>query len=220
MLLPFALRERAIQVRKQQGHGKLWDAINAFNAKMGVQGPSHLHYFLERFRKELDEFVAEFECVPNQVGAIILVDDHVVGVERAPSHAYWRSIWPCLIRECYGSLALQVARSKTEVLPPSSRVPFPEALGSLEDLGKAVEELAAEEERRARDIVREVVSEQMVLEADEKIESEGLTLETINSGRFLGQVVSDGERIVYASILASKKWLQDQRWKAAAPFSI
>ena len=34
-----------------------------------------------------------------QVGAIVLVDDRVVGIERAPSHDYWLSIWPSLIRE-------------------------------------------------------------------------------------------------------------------------
>jgi hypothetical protein len=31
---------------------------------MGVQGYGHLEFFLKQFRKELDEFVAEFECVP------------------------------------------------------------------------------------------------------------------------------------------------------------
>ena len=95
LILPYALREAALAVRKEKSYNKLWDAISVFNREMGVQAAGHLEFFLKHFRKELDEFVAEFECVPSQIGAIILVDDQVVGVERAPSHAYWQSVWPC-----------------------------------------------------------------------------------------------------------------------------
>ena len=102
LILPYALRERALEVRNDKSYNKLWDAISLFNQKMGVQSAGHLEFFLKHFRKELDEFVAEFECVPRQIGAIILVDDQVVGVARAPSQPYWQSLWPCLIRECYG----------------------------------------------------------------------------------------------------------------------
>ena len=48
----------------------------------------------------------------------------------------------------------------------------------------------------------------------------GLTVLTVTPGRFVGQVICDGERVVYASILASKRWLQDRRWKDARPFTI
>ena len=92
-----------------------------FNQEMGVPAAGHLEFFLKQFRKELDEFVAEFECVPRQIGAIILVDDQVVGIERAPSHAYWQSVWPCLIRECYGSLAIRVAQLKGERAPEGAK---------------------------------------------------------------------------------------------------
>lgn len=70
-------------MRKEQSYNKLWDSISAFNREMGVQVAGHLEFFLKHFCKELDEFVAEFECVPRQIGAIILVDDQVVGVERS-----------------------------------------------------------------------------------------------------------------------------------------
>ncbi len=220
IILPFALREQALKDRNSKGYDKLWGAIAGFNREMGIEGASHLEYFLERFGRELDEFVAEFECVPHQVGAIILIDDHVVGIERAPSHAYWQSVWPALIRECYGSLAIQVARSKGETppAPPGTRVPLPEEIGSLDDLGRAVEEIAAEEESRVRSLVRELLDERLTLTADEEIE--GLNLETLEPGRFVGQVVRDGERIVYASILSSKRWLQGRRWAGAKPFTI
>lgn len=219
LILPFALRERALEVRHEQSYNKLWQAIAAFNESMGVRGASHLDFFLKQFRRELDEFVAEFECVDRQVGAIILVDDQVVGIERAPSHAYWRSVWPCLIRECYGSLALQAAQMHGEhAPPPASRVPLPEAIESLDQLESVVADVAAEEDRRTKDRVRELLDVPLTTVVDEA--AAGLTTETIAVDRFAGQVIRDSKRVVYASIVASKRWLADQQWRAAKPFSI
>lgn len=219
LILPFALREPALKRRKQREFDKLWSAINAFNTTLGVQGGGHLEYFLKRFRKELNQFVAEFECVRHQLGAIILVDDQVVGIERAPNHAYWQSVWPCLIRECYGSLALQTARAKGETPPlPSTRVPLPETIGSLDELADAVAEVAAEEERRAKSLVRELLKESFATEVDDEIG--GLKLETLSHPRFVGQVVRDGKRVVYASVLAKKNHRLEQEWESAKPFSV
>ncbi|UCF32896.1 MAG: hypothetical protein JSV78_11250 [Phycisphaerales bacterium] len=219
LILPFPLREPALKLRKKREYNRLWHAIGAFNRTLGVPAWGHLEYFLNRFRKELDQFVAEFECVPKQLGAIILVDGRVVGIERAPNHDYWRSVWPCLIRECYGSLAIQVARSRGETSPPpSTRVPLAETTDSLDELADAVADAAAEEERRAETIVRELLMEPFATEVDDHVA--GLTLETLSHARFAGQVVRDGERVVYASILAKRRRLLEQEWERAAAFSI
>ena len=105
LILPFSLRESALKVRKKVSYDKLWREISQFNIKMGARKGAHLEFFLDKFKSELDQFIAEFEPVPNQVGAIILIDGEVVGIEKAPSVSYWLGIWPALIRECYGSLA-------------------------------------------------------------------------------------------------------------------
>ena len=218
LILPYALRERALEVRKEKSYNKLWDAISVFNREMGVQAAGHLEFFLKHFRKELDEFVAEFECVPGQIGAIILVDDQVVGVERAPSHAYWQSVWPCLIRECYGSLAIRVAQLKGErPEAPVSRTPVPE-VSSLDELESVIAEIARQEDERAKATVRELLDEQLTLTRDES--TAGLSIETVQPGRFTGQVIRDGDRIVYASLPATQKWLSDNKWQTAQPFAI
>jgi hypothetical protein len=36
LILPYALRERALEVRKQASYNKLWDAISVFNQEMGI----------------------------------------------------------------------------------------------------------------------------------------------------------------------------------------
>ncbi|UCF22859.1 MAG: hypothetical protein JSV72_18500 [Ralstonia sp.] len=218
MILPFALRERALEVRKQRSYDRLWSAISAFNTDLGLSTSGHLEFFLKRFRRELDEFVAEFECVPKQVGAIVLVGDQVVGVERAPSHAYWQSVWPSLIRECYGSLAIQVAHREGETPPPRTRVPLSEDVGSLDELEEAIADVAAEEERRTKELVRALLGVPFSTTVDTTIE--GLTIETLEKGDFVGQVVRDGERVAYASILASKRSLLDEKWRQASPFRI
>jgi len=219
LILPYALRERALEVRKDKSYNKLWDAISRFNQEMGVQGHGHLEFFLKHFRRELDEFVAEFECVPRQIGAIILVDDQVVGVERAPSHAYWQSVWPCLIRECYGSLAIRVAQLKGErAEAPASRTPLPDDIGSLDELESVIAEIASQEDERAKATVRELLDEELTLTSDES--TAGLSVETVQSGRFTGQVIRDGKRIVYASLPATKKWLADNKWQTVKPFAI
>lgn len=219
LILPHALRETALEVRTVKSHNKLWAAIALFNQELGAPSHGHLEYFLKRFQKELDEFVAEFECVPRQIGAIILVDDQVVGVERAPSHAYWQSVWPCLIRECYGSLAIRVAQLKSEhAAVPAWRTPLPDEINSLDELESAIAEIAHQEDERTKAIVRELLDEPLPLTRDES--EAGLTIETVQPGRFTGQVIRDGERIVYASLPATKKWLADHKWQTAQPFAI
>lgn len=77
IILPFSLREKALRSRHQTSFGKLWTSISKFNKKLGAWAEGHLEYFLNKFETELDEFVAEFESVPKQVGAIILLDGNV-----------------------------------------------------------------------------------------------------------------------------------------------
>ncbi len=95
-----------------------------------------------------------------QVGAIILIDDRVVGIERAPSHAYWQSIWPSLIRECYGSLAIEAAKTSGDRSPDRSpRVQLPLQIATLDELESLIAEIASQEDERARSTVRELLDE-------------------------------------------------------------
>ncbi|MCP4108939.1 MAG: hypothetical protein GY749_25945 [Desulfobacteraceae bacterium] len=66
MLLPLAIREDALNSRKENNYGKLWDSIRSFNQSLGLQNTGHLEYFIEKYRKEMDEFVAQFEVVPGR----------------------------------------------------------------------------------------------------------------------------------------------------------
>lgn len=219
LILPHALREQALEKRKTKDYQKLWNDISAFNERLGVNGQGHLECFLKAFKKELDEFVAEFECVPEQVGAIILIDDRIVGVERAPSHAYWQSIWPSLIRECYGSLAIEAAKAGGERSPDCTpRVQLPLQIESLDELESLIAEIARQEDERAKSTVRELLDEPLTLVHDETVAD--VTIDTATSDHFTGQVIRDGETIVYASLPATKLFVETQKWTRAEPFAI
>lgn len=224
LILPHALREHALQKRSKKNYQKLWDDISAFNQRFGVNGQGHLEYFLKAFKKELDEFVAEFESVPRQVGAIVLVDDRVVGVERAPSHAYWQSIWPSLIRECYGSLAIEAAQKRLQPSgdpsPPdrSPRLRLPVEIASLDELESLIAEIASQEDERARSTVRELLDEPLDLQYEETVAD--VSIDTATSEHFTGQVIRDRDKIVYASLPATSAFVKSQEWTRAEPFAI
>jgi hypothetical protein len=219
MILPFPLREKALQMREEKGFGKLWNYILEFNSDAGIEKTqAHLEYFFTRFEHELNEFAAEFEWVPRQVGAVILTGGEVVGVERCPSSEYFQSVWEPLIRECYGSHALKAARKET-VSIPSSRVPLDlDSIASLGDLRKALDDAAAKEDMIARGRIRDLIEEPFFYEEEDRLER--YSLETVSNSQFIGQIVRDGERVCYLSLITSDEWRRTREWEAAKPFSI
>ena len=197
-LLPFPLREAAFEVSDVREYGKLWNAISAFNQRMGARSGGHVEHFLIAFKKQLDEFVSEFEPVPQQVGAIILVNGKIAGIERFSSYEQWLSVWPLIIRDCYGALALYVQRSSST--PPDTRISLGEA-DTLDALADALAEVEAEEQEAVKQVVRDLVAEP--ISENEDSPQAGFQMTTLKNAQFLGQVVRDGATIVYASLIAT-----------------
>ncbi len=148
-IMPYSMRVEALQVKDVKDYAKLWPAIQKFNGEIGVRSEGHLEYYLESFGDKLDEFIGQFEIVKNQVGAIILLNGQVAGIERAPNYEYWKDLWKPLIRECYGSQSLIFGRKGVKQSPPLGRMPINDHvvndLSSLEvefNKAKEYEELA------------------------------------------------------------------------------
>ena len=219
LVLPYSLREKALSVRNLKNYSKLWDDINNFNVKLGANSGGMLVNFLKKFEKELDHFVAEFEIVPKQVGAIILIDGEVVGIEKAPSYEYWASIWNALIRECYGSRALEVTKSyQGRELPAFKSSLEAENINTLQDLEDAIKKAKQEQEAIAHKKVRELVDNTFAVEAEEKLE--GFEVNTIENIQFIGQVIRDHDKVCYISLVTSQNWVKNQAWYKAPAFSI
>ena len=217
MILPFPLREKAHKVRNTRGYDRLWRDISALNSRAGVSSTGgHLEYFLNAFKEQLDRFVAEFEPVPKQVGAIILINGRVVGVERTPSYDYWTSVWSALIRECYGSLAIIEANDYKDKVP-ATRVPLRKA-NSVSDLREALKEASDEEYARVKKIVNDIADIDMGQKVDKTVGK--VDIEELSSKRFIGQIVRKGETVVYASLVATKEWRDNEEWNEAESFEM
>jgi hypothetical protein len=221
LILPYSLRECALAKRSSNEFSRLWEDIDDFNKTLGIATRGgHLEYFMDAFKEELDQFVAEFEIVPGQTGAIILVNGSVVGVERAPSPKFWSEVWDALIRECYGSLAIEVSRKTGNRLPPpSTRTAIDlQQINTLDDLEKELQRADCDAEARVKTIVRDL------LEDPFKTKNEGdlnrYNLMTLENGQFNGQVVRESQRVVYASLFTTKSWAKNAPWMKASKFAV
>jgi len=136
-ILPWCLKEHCLKSRNQREYSKLWPALREFNKSLGVRVTGHLEIYLQEFKDDLDTFIAQFEIVPGQVGAFILIDGHVMGIELTPNYQYFKAVWKPLIRESYGSLVLQYIKQFGKDAPvPRTRLPLNTNVHSLEDLQK------------------------------------------------------------------------------------
>jgi hypothetical protein len=215
IVLPVRLREYATVHRSERSYSRLWSSIGTYSRSYGVQDTGgHLKLFFETFREQLDLFVAEFEPVDRQVGAIVLVGGNVIGVERAPSHDYWLDMWPVVIRCSYGAEALGFARENPDRVP-DVRSPLGHA-GDLDGLAAALEEAEAADYATARGVIDRLIATEFAKETDETVTD--MTVMTISNDQLIGQTVLHDERTVYCSLISKEQWRRHGKWREAPPF--
>jgi hypothetical protein len=134
---------------------------------MGLQHEGHLEHFVRRYRQEMDEFVAHFEVVPNQVGAIVLIDGTVVGIERCPNYRFFKVMWEPLIRECYGSYSLQKAIQSGFRVPPDRVALSKGRVNSLADIRKALVKATLKEEAQIKKTINAFIKDKFKVEIDD-----------------------------------------------------
>ncbi len=215
-ILPASLRRIDKDLSEQKDFRKFWPNITALNAEFGLQAAGgHLEKLFTGFAKELQHFIAEFENLPGQVGALILINGTLVGVEIAPSAEYWESVWEPLIRYSYGPEALLAARKlgpegvKSAVF---ARPRLPETgLHSIEEIEEALRTLRTQEQLRTEQIVTRELGSTLVFEVDQDLSAvdprTGLTSYTLAScyEGFVGQVVIEEDYVLYASLVSSAR---------------
>lgn len=206
LVLPAPLRAKALSMRKEKGYSKLRGPIEEFNTSVsaGRGRGGHLEYFLNQYKDELDQFVAQFELVPGQVGAIVLLDGTVVGIERAPNKDFWTKVWEPLIRVCYGALAIK-ARQKLGDRPPKHRVPFQVGVKSLAGIGRALDEARERADQITGETYNEVKRQELAAGQGSDDKHGRYTLMTVANRELAGQVVLKGTspQPSYVSICAA-----------------
>lgn len=203
VILPAPLRIRALSLRKETEYSRMWQHITTFNQSMGLRvNAGNVADYLQAFDKELNEFVAEFEVVPRQIGAVVLIHGQVVGVERTPNTEFFQSLFAPLIRGCYGALAIKAARLLGNKRPPT-RTTLDVREKTLAGLAIALRAARAESERLVTDRVEAVKKTPLLLSgaADEKLSNAELL--TVANTTLAGQIVVKGSNMPYVSLVAS-----------------
>lgn len=112
-ILPHQVKQYLIEkVGLTEGYDNVYESISKISNKIGVQknkfedADRRIDQYFEQFDRKLHEFVAHFEYVPKSIGFIVLVDNEIIGIDKFPSFEYAEDIFPTLVRDVYGSIAL------------------------------------------------------------------------------------------------------------------
>ena len=213
-VLPLELRARALDLRGVTGYSKLWDDIAALNARHGLPRRGHLEQILSRKRAVLTQFQSRLEPQPGQLGALFFVSGRFAGLEIAPDPRYFAEMWTALVCFAYG-----VAAWHAEPAPPGpDTAPYdlgpndlapndlaPNDGAPYEAAGLAGLRAALERDRSARlteigGWLADAPTGPVELREEERYLD--LRLSTVTGPHLAGQIVTDGDRTVYASLFA------------------
>jgi len=231
-ILPWSMREQAFNVKDNTRYDKLWPVLRQFNSTLGiVHNQGHLISFIEKFEDDMNQFIAEFEIVPDMVGAIILINGMVIGVERCPNHNYFKFMWEPLIRESYGGAVFQYIVQTKEVKKrpkPITRVPMSDSrIRTLDDLEKEFDRVTAEEDKVVTQIIQSFLKNTFQKTSDQKTPQTSLW--SVKNDQFTGQVFQKDNAYVYASLVTKQDFLRNPRanirnaapdWDDAKEFSM
>jgi len=92
----------------------VWSAIAEKSARLGAESDTAaMAAMYEKLDHSLEDFIAAYPPVDNQVGAVFLVNGRLAGLELFDAPSTWRTLWPKLVR----SYALD-AIDRKQVRPP------------------------------------------------------------------------------------------------------
>lgn len=194
-VLPLGLKLAAWEKAEDGDYQSLWPSIEKYLKNVGLKGNALITFF-RAYKKELDEFVAQFEPVDKQVGAIVMFGDKVVGIELMPNYEFWREMWRPLIRDCYGSDAVGLVKKGLGLgyKPMVSG----EDVETVDDLEAQVKHVYKKADDFAKQVVGDVLNQD--ISASEKQAVGDWTLYDIDSDAFKGQTVQHGpEHYIYLS---------------------
>jgi len=216
-ILPIELRAEALGMRGKKDFQKLWNAIARLNASLGTEARGHLEHIVCRERFYLTQYASRFELCAGQTGALFFVEDTLVGVELAPSAAYFRETWMPLVCFSYGVAAKtreDRMRGEEEECPPlligpSGRRPplrdGPQGGSDLASIRRSLDERRHEADSRLLAGLARVKDEHVRMTDEERFLD--LRLSTVTSRSFVGQAVTGDRGLVYLSLSAIPKQL-------------
>lgn len=197
-VMPLELRKKLLsgKMRKDEQFGKLWGDISGWLKNVpGVNDrAAHIEYFFKPFKKELDDFVAEFEPVENQIGSLVYFGSQCVGMEIMPTEAYWNYYWKWIIRGCYGA---ELKRMNLLGLQPTSKINLPELKPKSDKLEANIDQYV----NAVKSALMENVPTIDGVKSYKKMLKGLVDYEVVDSPKAKGDVVSYNNKPIYSSIV-------------------
>jgi hypothetical protein len=194
-VLPVELRAKALELRGVPSYSKLWNDIAAFNRRYQLPARGHLEQVLSRKRGVLNQYQSRIELQPGQLGALFFLAGRLAGMEIAPDPRYFAEVWMALVCFAYGPAAW---RTDAPAAPgPPLAV---DAAGGLAGVRAALSSRRASVADEVAAWLAEANWQDAQLTEEERYLD--LRLSTVHGAEMAGQVVTDGDRLVYASLFA------------------
>jgi hypothetical protein len=192
--LPLELRATALNLRGESNYTKLWPAIRTLNRAYNLPGRGHLESLIGRRRGVLTQFRSRLELAAEQLGALFLLGSRLVGLEIAPTPAYFADVWPALVCFAYGPPAMRY-----EPIPGPAE---PYHVSTVDEIRAALDANRRAEAERVHELIDAADWTAPTVTEEERFLH--MRLCTVDGERMAGQVVLTDERPVYASLFAKE----------------
>ena len=106
--------------------------------------------------------------------------------------------------------------------PPKTRVPMNvQNINSVDDMWKELQRVKEAEKNILKDIVRDFIDTEFDMEKDNEYKE--YKTSHINNSQFIGDIVTNNERVVYSSLIVPTTYIEDKKlkaWKNSRVFEI
>lgn len=208
-ILPTTLRAKALMrsTYTDASTSALWDDLNRFSPETNIDEKG-LFSFYNKFRSQLNEFVASFEPVDKQLGSIVLINDKVAAFDIVPNYKNWLLIYRPLIRDSYASEAIRAIQNKK--IKSLVSVIDDNEVTDIFSLEKAYKKSTEDFYKKISDIIEQNIELEVSYKTLDTVLD--LNLVKIKSQQFIGCAVLHGQHIIYLSLVAkslSDKAIED-----------
>ncbi len=199
-VLPVQLRYEALQLRGKKSYSKLWNDISQLNQKFKLANHGHLEQIITRQRAYLTQYQSRFELLNNQTGALFFLNRQLVGIEIAPTIAYFQELWMSLVCFCYGVGAMYWEQNA--IADPTLPEPF--GAKNLLELQTQLHQSRWDLQAQVSQDLANTPSEKFQIHEEERFCD--FQLKTALGKNFAGQFVEKKGELVYASLFAKSEF--------------
>lgn len=213
--VPLSIREMLLQeVNKTGSYSHLYSSVKALGNRTGVGTGTYIdkyysHDFTRTAGIDLNEFIAHFERPDKTIGVIVLVDDEIIAIDKFPSFRYTAQVWDLLIRDCYGSVAIEAMQSGAP--KPTYFTKTLESLTPVDGetpvqlMRRALVETRRSISNRVYDRLVELTTLEFTDERDVN-STDVYQSDVIKSEGYIGQVIRSGDYVHLVSLIKKDKF--------------